>query len=204
MQSLLLLVIPLSILLLTHQVRSQEYIHFQNISANQAVEDAFFRKDNVPWPWGLEIDFPWRDAQGTYSIDLNGQLINISLRVIQPLSSGSGGEMTSSASFLSIQLIDVGSCKTIGVGRGFQTGNLIRAQFVNQFDNQTYLISLHTFDGKFAKLAGMTEENSERVMVASIGLLQRFPSPDPRKMFNSAMTRISRDPNLCSGSPTTP
>lgn len=154
--------------------------------------DMEYRKDNVPWPWGKEIEFPWREAHGTYSMDINGQRIYISLRVIHPETlSNTAYYDKKTPLFVSIRLFDSVTCKTLATGRGFKSGHLVRAQFVNLVDNEVYVMSLHTFNEEVAKMSGVYTNRKDMVMVASVGLLKQAPTGDPRQMMTSALIRVA-------------
>lgn len=149
-----------------------------------------FRKDNFPWPWGMEIAFPWREAQGIYLIDLNGSPVTMVLSVMGTYDQ-SHPRPNDPSLFLNIELLDKATCQIIGTGRGFQKGNLIRAQFVSKVDQEAYVMSIHTFNADVVKMSGFYTNRKDMVMVASVGLLRKFPNADPRQMWNSAMVRLS-------------
>ena len=162
------------------------------------------RKDNVPWPWGKEIEFPWREAPGVYSIFLDEQPIYLRLNVVssepseQPscktqLKPGGG------PSYVAIQLVDVATCSPIGVARGFKVGHLIRAQFVNQLDNEVYTISLHAFDESIAKMSGVYTNLKDMVMVASVELLKQSALGEAKTpTMTSPLVRVANASEPCS------
>ncbi len=157
-----------------------------------------YRKDNVPWPWGKEIEFPWREAQGTYSVDLNGEKIYISLRILRTNAAPDARSHEQMMTlFVNIRLVNSETCQLIGIGRGFKKGNLIRAQFVNQLNNEVYVMSLHTFNEEVAKMSGVYTNRKDMVMVASVGLLRETPSADPRQMMTSPMIRVANVSDSC-------
>lgn len=161
--------------------------------------DIEYRKDNVPWPWGKEIDFPWREAPGVYSILLEERKVFLSLNVVagdaEPFSSFERAKPR--PSYVKIHLTDAATCMTMGIGRGFKVGHLIRAQFVNQFDNEVYTISLHTFDEAVAKMSGVFTNSKDMVMVASVGLLKQNPQGPKIPMMTSPLIRVANPSESC-------
>jgi hypothetical protein len=160
-----------------------------------------YRKDNVPWPWGKEIEFPWREAPGVYSIRLNEQQVFLTLNVVAGDSSAGPActdYSTPSPSYVAIKLVDATTCASIGFARGFKVGHLIRAQFVNQFDNEVYTLSLHTFDESIAKMSGVFTNSKDMVMVASVELLkQEGPSETGNTTMTSPLIRIASPSGSC-------
>ena len=110
----------------------------------------------VPWPWGLELDFPWTSIEGTWKIktgELDTYFVFKVLKSRAPLKQ------------LKITQIDPMSCEVIGTGAGVETGRLVRGQ-ISDYTGKVYNVSLHVFSKSAvpATLIGATRANKLLVM----------------------------------------
>lgn len=118
----------------------------------------------VPWPWGLEAPFPWKDIQGTWRVEDDNFVTYFSLKVVR--------EKTSKGRQLVVRQMDAdGNCKIIATGVGYEAENIIRAQMTGK--SGPFRVSLRAFDTEDSPIPPKKSKFvMDQVMVLSVTNLE--------------------------------
>lgn len=117
--------------------------------------------DWVPWPFGLEQDFPWADMQGLWKAEGPNYSAYFSLRVVADRGAG--------VKILRIRQLDGGTCRLVSAGVGVEQDSIVRAQMTGKEGN-TFLITFRAFnveDSPEPLLPGL-ERKTKDILLLSI------------------------------------
>jgi hypothetical protein len=92
----------------------------------------------VPWPWGLEMPFPWSFVQGVWMAEYGNFKSYFSFRVVRE---------SNGLNQLVAEQIDPRTCTVIARGVGFESGRTVRAQMTGAAGS-VYRVSLRAFSEK--------------------------------------------------------
>jgi hypothetical protein len=96
----------------------------------------FTTNDWRPWPWGQEIQIPWRNLQGVWETS-GGECENLFLFKVKTNQNGE--------KLVQIVQYDPMTCLTVAQGLGYESGRYINAQMVRQ--GRSYNLTIHAFNG---------------------------------------------------------
>jgi len=122
-------------------------------------------QDGRPWPWGSEINMPWKNLSGVWEVS-DGNCENLFLFKV--------GSDANGDKVVSITQYDPKSCKVIAQGLGYEENKYIYAQMARH--GKSYNLTIHAFNpssvngsDRFAKGSlRMTMGNSGFVMALTL------------------------------------
>jgi hypothetical protein len=120
----------------------------------QQAADPTEPNDWRPWPWGQEIQIPWRGLQGVWETS-GGECENLFLFKVK---SNQNGEK-----LVQIVQYDPQSCRIVAQGLGYESGRYVNAQMVRQ--GQTYNLTIHAFNGTVMTESQNNDQQSPNMSV---------------------------------------
>lgn len=114
-----------------------------------------------PWPWGLEIPFPWNDVQGIWKVENQGQVYYFGFRRVEQQR-------------LFITQFDASRCVILGSGPGYirtKRQKYVVAQITLKETGEAYRMAIYAFaeeDSPEPPVGGVSTPIPELVMVARI------------------------------------
>lgn len=93
--------------------------------------------DWVPWPFGAEQAFPWKDIQGLWKAEGEDFTAMYSLRVVVEKDAG--------IRILKIKQLDPNTCKIVAAGVGTEEGMIVRAMMTGK-EGVTFRVTFRAFD----------------------------------------------------------
>ncbi|MFP5518798.1 MAG: hypothetical protein ACLGGX_02765 [Bdellovibrionia bacterium] len=113
----------------------------------------------VPWPWGLEAPFPWRDIHGLWSVTDDGQTTYFGFKIVR--------EKTTKGRQLFVKQMDADGCKVVATGVGYENDNIISA--VMSGTNGIFKLTLRAFAAEDSPVPpAQTKFQMNSVMVLTI------------------------------------
>jgi hypothetical protein len=118
--------------------------------------------DTHPWPWGLEVPFPWEDVQGVWKVESHGNEYYFGFRRTQEKR-------------LVVTQFDASRCVTLGSGPGLirsKGQKYVVAQITMKATGDVYRMAIYAFAEEDSPeppaVAGDDGSGSEHVVVARI------------------------------------
>lgn len=116
-----------------------------------------------PWPWGLEVPFPWDDVQGIWKVENKGKVYYFGFRRVQDTR-------------LFVTQFDASRCMTLGSGPGLvrnKSQKYLVAQITMKATGESYRMAIYAFDEidspePAAPADGELASDPQHVMVARI------------------------------------
>jgi hypothetical protein len=91
---------------------------------------------DFPWPWGLEVSFPWDDIQGVWKVENKGKIYYFGFRRVQDKR-------------IFVTQFDASRCLTLGSGPGFirnKAQNFVVSQITLKATGDAYRMAIYAFD----------------------------------------------------------
>jgi hypothetical protein len=119
-----------------------------------------------PWPWGLEVPFPWEDIQGIWKINTPGKAVYLGVRRLE-------------LKRLAVTQFDLDLCAVTASGPGLEKANTVVTQMNEVGSRNVYRMTLYAFDPQSnpARAGARDRFEPTPVMVARIVNLS-LPSPE--------------------------
>lgn len=89
-----------------------------------------------PWPWGQEIEFPWKGTSGVWKTTQDGVTTYFKFKVKK--------KRSTQKNFLEIEQFDPESCVTLAKGSGVENSKAITAHMIGP--NGTYRLRIVAFE----------------------------------------------------------
>lgn len=140
--------------------------------------------DFVPYPWGMETPFPWKNVQGVWTTNIGSMSTYYTFEVV--------GQSYSKDKQLLIKQYDLKTCDIVAVGVGVESENkTIWAHMKPMFLPKPYRLGLRSFSADV--LPKYLPNVNGRVMVMSISSLESLKSNyyPMQKMNNSIKSRLA-------------
>lgn len=118
------------------------------------------KDDFVPWPWGLEMPFPWSFVQGVWNAQKGEFKSYFSFRVVQPAQHGFLRK-------LEVRQIDPLTCEVLAEGVGFETDRVVRAQMTT-VEGLSFRVTLRAFHEKSIPFSLDLKPINNQYMVLSV------------------------------------
>lgn len=131
--------------------------------------------DPIPWPWGMEMPFPWSFVQGVWLVEQSGFKAYFAFRIVK---SKEGLRQ------LEVRQVDPQNCLLLAQGVGFEANRIVRAQMTAR-NGVSYRVTLRSFNEKSIPVRLDTKPVNGQYVVLS---LWPFEKPSAMHMPMSLIT----------------
>jgi hypothetical protein len=131
---------------------------FQLQACHEAGADTSRGSEPVPWPFGGEAPFPWKDMPGIWKAERGSSVFYFTFEVINQAANGEQK--------MRIQQFDPESCEVRASGMGTEVDRVVHG--VMQGKKHNYQITVRAFDGDNIANEFTTYSSGEYVTVLSV------------------------------------
>ncbi|MFN7823853.1 MAG: hypothetical protein ACK5P6_00670 [Pseudobdellovibrionaceae bacterium] len=132
-----------------------------------------------PWPFGKELEFPWRGIQGTWAAEVDGCVTYFAFKTVR---------QANNDRVLNVREFDPVTCELKSSGVGFERSRVVRARMSGGFVG-TYDMRIHVFNRADMKMKDKTSTPR------TVYMLAMSPIWDNRAAVATRLTKVSNDAN---------
>ncbi len=135
------------------------------------------------WPWGKEIDFPWKAIQGFWgAYDKSGCTTYFLFKVLTQYQER----------ILTVEQYDARTCKLIGRGIGYERNRVVRARFTGEKGD--FDLRIHVFkESDILEGSGRLQTPSLSKLVT---VMSMSPAGNPAQVGILQIFKVGSDPSI--------